>query len=79
MFSLSARRGAKVVVHCRGGLGRAGTVAACILVEAGYEPRLAMARVRRVRHGAIETPEQERYVSAYRARLQLSGAGGGAK
>lgn len=67
------RAGEKVVVHCRGGLGRAGTVAACLLVETGVPPRAAMALVRKVRQGAIETPAQERYVAAYRGRL-----GGGA-
>lgn len=55
------RRG-NVLVHCRGGLGRAGMVAARILVEMGVTPSEAMARVREVRPGAIETAQQERYV-----------------
>jgi ADP-ribosyl-[dinitrogen reductase] hydrolase len=66
------RDGERVVVHCRGGLGRAGTVAACILVEAGREPRAAIKAVRGVRRRAIETPAQESYVLAYRPRLDLS-------
>lgn len=70
------RAGEKVVVHCRGGLGRAGTVAACILVEAGHEPREAIEMVRRARQGAIETPAQQHYVAAYRARLQQDATGG---
>lgn len=56
------RRGERVVVHCRGGLGRSGLVAAKMLVELGVAPRDAINRVRAVRRGAIETLEQERYV-----------------
>jgi ADP-ribosyl-[dinitrogen reductase] hydrolase len=55
-------RGLDVVVHCRGGLGRAGTIAARLLVELGMEPTKAIASVRAVRRGAIETCEQERFV-----------------
>lgn len=54
--------GGKVLIHCRGGLGRAGTIAACLLVELGVKPRDAIAHVRRARPGAIETADQERYV-----------------
>lgn len=56
------RRGADVVVHCRGGLGRAGTISARLLIELGTEPEAAMARVRAVRPGAIENDLQEAYV-----------------
>lgn len=58
--------GGGVLVHCRGGLGRAGTVAACLLVELGGAPRDAVNRVRAVRPKAIETAAQERYVLGYR-------------
>lgn len=64
-------QGGKVLVHCRGGLGRAGTVAACLLVEFGATPRDAIRQVRDARPGAIETREQERYVAAYRRRIVL--------
>jgi len=56
------RRGSDVVVHCRGGLGRAGTVASRLLIELGMEPETAMAMVRTVRPGAIENDRQEMYV-----------------
>jgi len=55
-------RGGRIVVHCRGGLGRAGTVAARLLIELGFEPQEAMQQVREARHGAIETREQEEYL-----------------
>jgi protein-tyrosine phosphatase len=56
------RRGVDVVVHCRGGLGRAGTIAARLLVELGCQPAKAIAEVRAVRPGAIETDDQEDFV-----------------
>jgi ADP-ribosylglycohydrolase len=56
------RRGGRVVVHCRGGLGRAGLVSARLLVELGWEPEAALQTVRRTRPGAVETSVQERYI-----------------
>jgi ADP-ribosyl-[dinitrogen reductase] hydrolase len=56
------RRGLDVLVHCRGGLGRAGTIAARLLIELGMEPTKAIEHVRAVRPGAIETSDQERFV-----------------
>ena len=54
--------GKKIVVHCKGGLGRAGMMAARLLVELGEDPDVAIKQVRDVRPHAIETPEQEAYV-----------------
>ncbi len=54
----------RVLVHCKGGLGRAGTVAARILVERGMAAQAAIDMVQRVRPGAIETTGQERHVRA---------------
>ena len=56
------RDGFNVVVHCKGGLGRAGTIAARLLAEFGIEPDAAIAAVREVRRGAIETVGQADYV-----------------
>lgn len=56
------RDGFNVVVHCKGGLGRAGTIAARLLVELGSDPERAIRMVRRVRPGALETAAQEAYV-----------------
>ena len=56
------RLGFDVLVHCKGGLGRAGTVAACLLVELGARSEDAIRRVRIARPGAIENPPQEAYV-----------------
>ena len=54
-----------MVVHCRGGLGRAGLTAACLLVQAGMEPGEAMALVRKTRPGAIENSRQEKFVREF--------------
>jgi ADP-ribosyl-[dinitrogen reductase] hydrolase len=56
------RSGFSVVVHCKGGLGRAGTIAARLLVELGWTAAMAIGAVRDVRPGALETPGQERHV-----------------
>ena len=56
------RAGNNVLVHCRGGLGRAGMIAARLLVEQGVAPEIAMAAVRAARPGAIETQAQEYWV-----------------
>jgi len=50
--------GGDVLVHCKGGLGRAGMMAARLLVELGMAPEQAIRDVRRARKGAIETPAQ---------------------
>jgi len=60
-----AARDANVVVHCRGGLGRSGLVAACCLVARGVEAPRAVEIVRSARPGAIETSGQERFVRAF--------------
>jgi ADP-ribosyl-[dinitrogen reductase] hydrolase len=56
------RRHFDVLVHCRGGLGRAGTIAGRLLVEIGMDPMKAIASVRAARPGAIETTEQEKFI-----------------
>jgi ADP-ribosyl-[dinitrogen reductase] hydrolase len=61
------RDGFDVVAHCKGGLGRAGTIAAKLLVELGHSPDDAVRRVRAARPGSIETPSQRDYVLAQRA------------
>jgi len=53
------RSGFNVLVHCMGGLGRAGTIASRLLVELGWTPEEAIRAVRKVRPGALETDAQE--------------------
>jgi atypical dual specificity phosphatase len=47
-----------VAVHCGAGLGRTGVVLAAYLVHKGLTARDALARVRKLRPGSIETSEQ---------------------
>ncbi len=58
--------GRRVVIHCLGGLGRSGTVAACLLTENGLSAREAVRLVRQFREGAVQTQAQEDFVYAYR-------------
>jgi len=58
-----AQCGERVEIGCIGGLGRTGTVLACMAVLAGVLPEDAVEWVRGHYHpGAIETPEQEAWV-----------------
>ena len=60
------RRGGKVLIHCRAGLGRTGTVAARLLVELGSSADDAMTAVRRARADTIENGDQEEHVRRQR-------------
>jgi len=60
------RRGGRVLIHCRAGLGRTGLLAASLLVELGMAPQAAIDGVRAARRDTIETPAQETYVRARR-------------
>ena len=61
------RSGSDIVVHCKGGLGRAGMIAARLLVELGVPPEQAIESVRSARKSAIETPDQEDVVRQTKA------------
>jgi protein-tyrosine phosphatase len=61
----AAFSGRNVVIHCRGGLGRTGLVAACCLVALGFDPADAIVHVRAARSGAVETRGQEQFIHAF--------------
>lgn len=65
-----AEGGERVEVGCIGGLGRTGTVLACMAILAGVRPSEAVAWVRTsYRPKAVETPEQEAWVEAFAETL----------
>ena len=57
--------GCNVLIHDRGGLGRAACLAAVLLIELGVSNSDAINTVRRSRPGAIETKAQEQFVLNY--------------
>ena len=58
--------GENVVLHCMGGLGRSGLLAACLLVDGGLSADAAIREVREARDPrAVETQVQEEFVARY--------------
>lgn len=62
-------RSGKLVIFCKGGLGRTGLYAAILLQELGMSVSDSVEMVRKVRPGTIETPRQLYYVMNYRASV----------
>ena len=59
-----------VAVHCGAGLGRTGTVLAAYLVANGMNPKEAVAKIRDLRPGSVETAEQERAIESFARRIR---------
>lgn len=60
------KAGKTVVAHCRGGIGRTGTVAASVLVGVGHDPDEAISIVREARSPRmLEAEWQEEYVREF--------------
>lgn len=58
--------GKNIVIHCMGGKGRSGIIAAILLIEFGNNNKDVIEIVRKKRKGAIETKEQEDFILSYR-------------
>ena len=56
--------GGRVLIHCKAGRGRTGTVALRLMIEAGEDPAAALLRLRATRPGTVETPAQQRWAEA---------------
>ena len=76
---IRAERGGAVAVHCGSGMGRTGTMLACFLVSEGRGADEAVAEVRRLRPGSIETDGQERAVRGWESRLGSGPDGEGSR
>ena len=60
--------GKNVLVHCRQGIGRTGLMAACLLIDKGWEPEAAIDLLSAARGVAVpETQEQRRWIDNYAA------------
>lgn len=73
LLSRELLAGQKIVVHCKGGLGRAGTVASMLLLDTkgAQDGDEAMRMVRQVRPGAIETSVQEMFIRGWITSCQI--------
>lgn len=58
-----------VVMHCRGGLGRTGTLLACIFVWFGDAPADAVDKIRSARPLAIQSDAQIRFIHDFADRI----------
>lgn len=62
------KNGERILIHCNGGIGRAGTIAACVLLELGKKKTAedAISDVREKRGSrAVEVLRQEHFVEEY--------------
>lgn len=70
--SLNAKlnQGDRVILHCRQGVGRAGLIAAALLIETGLTPEAAIQRVSTARGVPVpETNEQRLWIESFAATL----------
>jgi atypical dual specificity phosphatase len=69
------QHGMGVAVHCAAGLGRTGVILACYLVSQGEGAADAVARVRELRPGSIETQGQVDAIHEFARRKKAERAG----
>jgi atypical dual specificity phosphatase len=62
------QHGMGVAIHCGAGAGRTGAVLACYFVEHGATADQAVAKVRRLRPGSVETEDQIEAIQEFARR-----------
>ncbi len=67
-------QGRAVLVHCRGGYGRTGTMLACYLVSRRWRAEEAIVEIRARRPGSIVPQVQQACVVEYAERLRRAGS-----
>ncbi|MEL7037053.1 MAG: cyclin-dependent kinase inhibitor 3 family protein [Cyanobacteria bacterium J06592_8] len=66
----AVKSGESLVIHCKGGRGRTGMLAAACLVKLGYSPENAIATVQQNRSGALSTAIKRDYVHQFEQTLK---------
>ena len=66
-LAADATSDAKVLVHCEGGIGRTGTMAAAYWIAKGLSAAEAIERVRKARPHAVETDDQRAVLGQFAA------------
>ena len=51
-----------IIIHCKAGLGRTGTIASLLLTKLGISTKNAVQYIRKYRPGSIDTDEQKNFV-----------------
>jgi len=51
-----------IIIHCKAGLGRTGTIASLLLTKLGLSTKNAVHYIRKYRQGSIDTNEQKNFV-----------------
>lgn len=57
--------GKKVIIHCKGGSGRTGLMAAILMTQLGYSPTEAQTLVQQLRPKALCHPVHQRYFATF--------------
>ena len=56
------KSGATIVIHCHGGSGRTGLMAAILMLESGYDAKDAKAQIQHLRPKSLTSPVQVNYL-----------------
>lgn len=58
------REGQRIVIHCKEGIGRAGLIAARLMIDLGSSPETAIKTVQKARPGSLQLYSHEKYCYA---------------